>query len=343
MYKQQLSFIFWILGLAPCFAQTDTSETIKPTIFQHLFQDSSITQMVITTDLVHLIRHKFTEGYIPARLEFKTEELREDWNIKVAPRGKSRKKICEMPPLRLKFSKKDLKKQGFKNYNKLKLVTYCRDKKKYEYYVLREYLAYQLYNILTDFSYRTQLVKVIYQDSLQRVKPLVYHGFILENTDEMANRLNSREIKKFECTRDSVRSFHYDVFAMFQYMIGNTDWKLELLHNVKAVKHRINGEYVPIGYDFDYSGLVDTEYATPNPDHYQANIRQRIFLGDINDCETLQPSIDLFLQKKEALLQCCADADYLTAKQRKSVIKYLNEFFKQLENPKKLRRRLKRR
>ena len=48
--------------------------------------------------------------------------------------------------------------------------------------------------------------------------------------------------------------------GIFEYMIGNTDWALSVLHNIKLLElpdaHRI---YVP--HDFDYSGFVGTDYA----------------------------------------------------------------------------------
>ena len=47
----------------------------------------------------------------------------------------------------------------------------------------------------------------------------------------------------------------------FQYMIANTDFSTQFLHNIKAIQTK-NGRFIPIAYDFDMSGVVNAPYAT---------------------------------------------------------------------------------
>ena len=49
-----------------------------------------------------------------------------------------------------------------KRLNKVKLVTHCRGANKYDAYVLKEYLAYKIYNELTDYSLRVRLLEIEY-------------------------------------------------------------------------------------------------------------------------------------------------------------------------------------
>ena len=51
---------------------------------------------------------------------------------------------------------------------------------------------------------------------------------------------------------------------LFEYMIGNTDWSTYALHNMELVRKE-DGDHLPIPYDFDFSGLVNTIYANPDP------------------------------------------------------------------------------
>lgn len=46
--------------------------------------------------------------------------------------------------------------------------------------------------------------------------------------------------------------------AIFEYMIGNTDWSVPNNHNIELVFSRDNPALMPyaVPYDFDYCGLV---------------------------------------------------------------------------------------
>ena len=51
---------------------------------------------------------------------------------------------------------------------------------------------------------------------------------------------------------------------LFEYMIGNTDFSIWALHNVRIVQDRAR-KLFPVPYDFDLSGFVHAPYATPDP------------------------------------------------------------------------------
>ncbi len=319
----------------------DLQQSLPPTIFQHFAQDqdSLIPHITLRANFVGLMSNKSDEKYRPAELTWEMGDSTFNWKVKVCPRGKSRKRMCDMPPLRVKFSKKKLRKNGLRAYfNKLKLVNFCKSGKRYQSYVMREYLVYKLYNILTDHSFRVQLYQLTYQDSLDRIESKTHYGFFIENSDELAKRMNARELKKFACNRDSVISFNYDLMCMFQYMIGNTDWKLDMLHNVKNLKHRVDGTYIPVPYDFDFSGIVDANYARPNAELDQTDIRQRVYMGDCSKHHELKPVIDHFLAHKEEILQYCENAEYLTKFERKDIIQFIKSFYRIIESPRKFKR-----
>ena len=75
-------------------------------------------------------------------------------------------------------------------------------------------------------------------------------------------------------------------FAVFEYMISNYDWSMraaprgdECCHNGRLLAGGPGGLFVPVPYDFDYSGLVDAPYATPPEGIPIANVRQRNYRG----------------------------------------------------------------
>ncbi len=92
--------------------------------------------------------------------------------MKVRLRGNFRKDPvnCDFPPLRLNFSNTTVINTIFAGQDKIKLVTHCRSRKDlYEQNVLKEYLAYKLYNLFTEESYHVRLVHLTYADTEGKV------------------------------------------------------------------------------------------------------------------------------------------------------------------------------
>ena len=90
------------------------------------------------------------------------------FEIKVKTRGNFRKNPtnCNFPPLKLDFKKDELENSIFEGQNRLKLVTHCRSgNMEYDQYVIQEYLAYRIYNIITNKSFKVRLARVNYIDN----------------------------------------------------------------------------------------------------------------------------------------------------------------------------------
>ena len=152
------------------------------TIFDQLLQED-ILEVTLEADLTELIENRNTEDYLPAVFTFEDMEGgRHTQEIKVKPRGKFRRRVCNFPPLMLNFSKAQLEDQGYiREFDKLKLVTHCIDDKfESKEQVMKEYLAYKMYNELTDASFRVQLVNITYVDTRTGGKKRQM-GFLIED------------------------------------------------------------------------------------------------------------------------------------------------------------------
>lgn len=305
------------------------------TIFDHFLQDE-ILEFTLETDLTELIENRATEDYLPATFTFEDADGNEfTQEIKVKPRGKFRRRVCNFPPIMLNFSKGSLEAKGYiPEYDKLKLVTHCiDDKADSKEQVMREYLAYKLYNELSGQSYRVQLAKVTYVDSKGRQGKIKRYGFIIEDTDEMAGRLGGEECE--DChglgAADVVQSTE-NLMAVFQYMIGNTDWNLAMMRNLKMVKPYDGGAIIPVPYDFDFAGLVNAPYAIPNAELGQLTIRQRVFQGLEADPELFSQTLRHFMAKKERLIEVVEGFKELSWASRTDIIDYLNTFFRDVES-----------
>ena len=99
----------------------------------------------------------------------------------------------------MNFRKKDSKYGKFVGINKLKFVPYC--KLGYEDYVLREYLIYKLYNVLTENSLRVRLFRINLYITAKPGKPLKQYGFALEPVRVFEKRTGTFELKNVKLPR----------------------------------------------------------------------------------------------------------------------------------------------
>lgn len=333
-FSKQLNLRKLLLVLAVCTTFVLSAQVTAPSVFD-LISGTDVREIVIRTDLVQLLASTEREAeYQVATFTFEDDEdaLR-TFDIKLRHRGKFRLQACEFPPLKLNFPKTVLLNSGLSKHDKLKMVTHCTDDKNLgNEKVLREYLAYKLYQELSPYSYRVQLVEVQYQDTGGRISGFRRYGFIIEDTDEMVDRLKGEECET--CTYSSPAAFDWKaagIHAMFQYLIGNSDYSIPVLRNVKLVQRNLDQKFVPVGYDFDFSGLVEAPYAIPATHLGQLTVRQRIYLGTVASDEQLQEILALFIAKKESLLTRVSRFRLLSTEERREIKEYLLTFYEQVE------------
>lgn len=304
-------------------------------IFNALSQYQAL-QVVIETDFKTLKSDKEDEQWQPAVFKvLQGDSIALRLAVQVAPRGNMRKKTCEFPPVKIRFYDKEPENDSIADINTLKLVTSCRDLSRGEEWVQREYLVYELYNRITDQSFRVKSASIRFEDTKKEGRYLESFSFFIESQKELANRLDGKIMKPRIGSIRSLDSVSYDRMCVFEYMIGNTDWSVHARHNIKLIFLRQTNRPVAIPYDFDYAGAVDTEYATPNTAYYPIeNVRDRYYLGVCRSEAHYRQIFDFYLSKENELIAHCEQADYLPAHAKKEMIKYFNNFFEVLKDPK---------
>src|SRR5512146_1115263 len=115
-------------------------------------------------------------------------------NAKVRTRGHMRLEICDYPPLKLKIDKDDLSKYQLTDFNEMDVVNHCDQGEAYDQLLLKEYLAYKLWELVSPNYFKTQLIRLHYQNMEGTEVHEPAPAFLLENTEEMAKRLGGREI-----------------------------------------------------------------------------------------------------------------------------------------------------
>jgi hypothetical protein len=249
------------------------------------------------------------------------------WNIKVEQRGRFRRMKCEnLPPLKLNFKKRDLAEAGLIEFDDMKLVTHCvNDVKEAEELLVKEYLAYKIYNQITNLSFRVQFLKINYKDILSG-KVETQYGILIEDNAQLRDRINAdKDEKAYNLSPDKYHSKQIKVVALFNYMIGNSDWSMQEMRNVKVLVK--DGKRILVPYDFDFAGLVDAPYVRLRPEHKLTSSKDRIFLGFRDDAADLKSTRRYFKQKRDPIIQTIKDCTLLSKANKREMIRYIKSFY----------------
>jgi hypothetical protein len=256
-----------------------------------------------------------------------------EFDVMVRTRGKSRlqRKVCRFPPLRLNFKKKQVAGTPLGGYDKVKLVAHCNEGGAWDQRVLKEYLAYRIYNVLTEYSFRVRLVRMTYVDTSGSSAPREHWGFLIEPDDAMAERLGGVSMED----RGELHPGLYDPdsatrLSLFQMMIGNTDWSVVGLHNTVPIYVNERG-YFAIPYDFDWSGLVDPPYATPAEVLNIDSVRDRVYRGFCWGAD-MDPLYQDFLGHAPEIIEMVRTQEGIESGTASDVVSYLEEYFRVLDS-----------
>jgi hypothetical protein len=239
---------------------------------------------------------------------------------------------CSFVPLRLDFKKGEVKETIFNGQDKLKLVTHCNPNAMYEEYMIREYLAYKVHNLVTPRSYRARLARVTYVDSATNNPIETRNAVFLEHEDDVARRMEGEIVEIRRALFDDVDSRQLHELAIFAAFVGHVDWSLAALHNVRLVRQQ-NGNLLPVIYDLDFTGLVSTRYSTPDPRLGIRNVRERLYRGPCKEPSELAEFFIPYTKNKDAILKLYDDTPGLDGRYRNDTKAWLNQWFKMLETP----------
>ena len=308
-------------------------DNIKDTF--DLFNNDEIMHVRIISDFRNLNKRRYQDEYQPAILEttlFDTIAVRRE--LKIKARGNYRRKTCSFPPIKLNFPKKQAIFSQIQEFDKIKLVGSCKAGTLYDQYLIEEYYVYKMYNLLTPFSYRVRLLRVEYIDTSGKKKPRDNYAFIIEPTDQMALRMNAREFDRKGISNHSVDRNISTIMGLFQLMVGNTDWTIPGMHNIKLLrvadaKHPLP---VPVPYDFDYCGIIDAQYAIPHEILPIDNVKERFYMGTCREMEEYEEAFKYFREKRAQFEALFADSPYLVKGGKSKALNYIDEFYRIIDS-----------
>lgn len=297
----------------------------RETIFEHLTKKEG-DKITLETDLTTIIENKKTEQYYPGTLTTADGKM---YKVDIKPRGKYRRKIAEIPPLKLKFKKKLLTEEGFDTLNEIKLVLPAFDNAQGDELIVKEYLAYKMFEQLTTASVRAQLIRLTIRDTHVEKSKKMY-AIMLEDEEETVARMNGKLVEQYGMPADSLIMNQAALVSVFEYMIGNTDWEVSMLRNVRLIRSEESGKILVIPYDFDFSGLVSAPYASPSAESGLKTVRDRYMMANGIKVEHLKRALQGIRTAKKSFYEICR-SKYLSRESTMDMIAYLETLFQQIE------------
>lgn len=294
---------------------------------RYLFEDSKPLNLTLNTDLLNLINNrKEDQPEQDVLILLKNDTVQQDFKAKITTRGNFRRDSvnCDFPPLRIIFESKSIENTFFEGNNKIKIVTHCKsDFPVFEQYILREYLIYRIYNLLTPNSFKVRLAKITYVDQKNRDNTLTKPAFLIEDIDHLAER-NGMEEYEGKITFKDLEKENAIRLSLFQYMIGNTDWIVGLSKNLKFISD--GSRFIAVPYDFDYTALAGTDYSLGNS-HPLLSPPDRKFKGGCFESQDLFRIINEFEDKRRDIYKLIRRQKGLDYTSRQHMLIYLREFF----------------
>jgi hypothetical protein len=240
-------------------------------------------------------------------------------------------------PLRVEFPKPGVAGTVFARQEALKLVVQCARGGDFEQYLLREHLAYRLFNVITPRSYRSRLAKVTYVDRATGQATGTRWAMFIEDDSDVAKRMEGRTVALPRLLFKDVDTDTLMPMMIFEYMIGNTDFSIYALHNVKFVQ-RPDKSIHPVPYDFDFSGLVHAPYAASDRQLNLSSVRERMYRGPCRPQPQVDPYVANFVAKKDQLLALPDAIPGLEKSSKDDAKSYLDDFYSAIKTTRDVRR-----
>jgi len=310
------------------FAPTASAQVAKP-----LFASDAPVHITIQAPLSGLVRNRGSNAVISGTL---TDPNGVALPISLSLRGLTRRSsdTCDFPPLRVRFTGAPPPQSLFAGEKSLKLITHCRNSASFQQYLLLEYSAYRMYNLLTPRSFRVRLANIDYRDA--NGQPIISRlGYFLEPLGDLARRngMKSSHAPDRIPTSD-LSAVDAARYALFQHMIANHDWSMragpagrDCCHNAELIGPLGTGTVIPVPYDFDFSGYVSAPYATPPDELRLTSVRQRQFRGYCMHGAQIAAAAVQFRAMRPQFLATIAQTPELAPATQARAVKFLDGFF----------------
>lgn len=302
-----------------------------------LFREQEAVPVKLTFSNKEMKKETNDSTYVFTKLLFMDDGVWDSLDVRIRARGNYRRTHCYFPPLKVKIKKSDAKGTIFKGNKELKLVMPCSQSTPTQDNIVKEYMAYKIYEVISPYHFNTRMADIEFtelkgkKDKVHKVK-----GFFIEDIDNVGERQNARKMNRVvhPLEHDDITSVQND---FFQFMIGNTDYSTAYQHNQKLL---FTEDYrtVPLPYDFDMSGLVDASYAVVSQVGGEVlsieKVTDRLYRGFVRDEAVFEGVRQHYLQLKPKVFEVIdgLKVQFESEKEFEIARNFIEDFYKILEN-----------
>jgi len=336
--NQTILLILALCILSPHFLQSQSSElTEEKKKTTKLFREQEVLPIKLRFSNKEMKKETNDSTYLFSKLLFMDNGQWDSMDVRIRARGNYRRAHCYFPPLKVKIKKAIAKETLFKGNKELKLVMPCVQSTKSLDNIVKEYMAYKIYEVISPFHFKTRMLSIEYTE-LKGKKDKVHtvKGFFIEDIDKVANREGAKKMKRIvhPMEQDDMASAQND---FFQFMIGNTDFSTAYQHNQKLV-FTSDFRTIPLPYDFDMSGLVDASYAVVSQVQGEVlsieSVTDRLYRGFKRDDAVYEEVRKQYLDKKSEVFEVVDGIKPMFDSEKEFMIarNFIDDFYSILEN-----------
>jgi len=325
--NKQVNLILILLISVFSYAQNTDGYTL-------LFQDEEPLKIKLKYSNKEMNKKTNDSTFIETQLSYEQDGVWKDIDVRLRARGNFRRNTCYWPPVRVKIKKSAAKETIFEGNKSLKLVLPCMMEPDRNDNIMKEYMAYKLYEQISPYHFNARRVDIDFTEIKGRKeKSHQIKGFLIEDDDIVADRFEGKVVDRFihPLAMDAETSVQN---AFFNFLIGNTDISVAYQHNAKLLY--IGKRLIPLSYDFDMTGFVNPSYATVNETLGIKSVRDRKYRGFKRDGSIIETVRQLYISKKADLLSIVEShaSQFDNEREYKETFKFLNSFYDIIEDDK---------
>ena len=302
--------------------------------YDSLFIDQKPLKIRLNYSNNNLNKNTNDSTLMKTKLFFIQENKNKEIDVSVRARGNFRRKHCYFTPVKIKIKKRDASNTIFSDNRTLKLVLPCKNDKDKNDNILKEFIAYKIYEIISPFYFKTRRLEINYTDQKRKnQKNFNLIGFFIEDDDKVAKRFDSKIIKR-KISPLAMDDFNSVNLSFFNFLIGNTDFSSAHQHNGKLLFYE--KKIIPIPYDFDLTGWVKPKYGSGITNRLGYSFEERNYIGFKRENSIYSKVRNHYLTLKEKILKTVElyESEFEYKKSYYLMMNYLGEFYEILENDK---------
>ena len=188
-----------------------------PTKAIPLFSSDNPLKLKLQYSIKDLRKKTNDSTYVPSSILVQNSKGWDSLPVKIRARGNFRRDHCYFVPVKLKIGKKAARGTALEGNKKLKLVLPCLMEAYKNDYVLKEYLAYSLFELISPYHYHTRLADIEFlEEKGGRIKRHLLKGFLIEDSDGVEKRLDGKEVERavHPMQQDALNAIRNDLFSL---------------------------------------------------------------------------------------------------------------------------------